>query len=645
MAGSGPGLSDLAVSPFGLPLALLRDEVPVAFVGRTSTEDSQDPRQSLMRQLERCKTALPGSWVIVAHFFDVESGRMDLEHRGRKSDYERFGIPIARDGGITDLLREAAQPARRFEVVICESTSRVARRMYETLSVERELEYVGVPLFAWNEPIKLDGGRAQQVLQRRINQSVAEYEVLNTLEQSWGGTCAHVREGWNIGKPAYGYKAKKYRHPNPAKAAHGATKTRLEPDGKKAETVTRIAAWRYHEQLGYAAIVERLNADLDAYPPPEPPGGRRARGAWSKTSVADILRNPKYTGYQVYNRRASRSRHGQVNDPRLWVWSAQPVHEPLIPKWMFDALAATSTARMGSRAGHGVSRHPAARRTYLLRGMVFCGCGRRMFGGPRGKNVYYLCWPRANNRGRPDKHTGHPATVYLREHHLLAVIGDFYAQRVFGPDRRDLLAADLATIDDRQARARDTARDRHQRALAELERRQQNLLRQAQDAGPDDPFGAALRANYNQLDTQRHEILTALADLDQRKDDQPRPAVTGDTGLLDALPYLAVNLTTAPEPLQRRLFEITRLTIHAHPDQQEATITITLPANHLADVTTAASAITTPDKTTANIAGRTVDVKRAPGETRTHTGRVLNPLPLPIGLRGLGRTACLRGTA
>lgn len=24
----------------------------------------------------------------------------------------------------------------------------------------------------------------------------------------------------------------------------------------------------------------------------------------------------------------------------------------------------------------------------------------------------------------------------------------------------------------------------------------------------------------------------------------------------------------------------------------------------------------------------------APGETRTHTGRVLNPLPLPIGLLG-----------
>jgi site-specific DNA recombinase len=71
---AGSGLSDLAVSPFGLPVALLSGEVRVAFVGRTSTEDQQDPRQSLLRQLERSRTALPAAWVIVCHFYDVESG-------------------------------------------------------------------------------------------------------------------------------------------------------------------------------------------------------------------------------------------------------------------------------------------------------------------------------------------------------------------------------------------------------------------------------------------------------------------------------------------------------------------------------------------------------------------------------------------
>jgi DNA invertase Pin-like site-specific DNA recombinase len=206
-----------------MPAALLRaqEEIRVAVLARTSTEDQQDPRQSIMRQVSTCRTALPNHWVIVAVFYDVESGRMELDQRGHGENYERFDIPIARDGGIADLLAEAAHPGRRFDVVICESVSRVARRTFEGLSIERELERAEVPLFAANEPITLTGSRAQRILQRRINQSVAEYEVLNTLGQSWGGLCTHVREGWNIGKPPYGYKAKSFRHPNPPKRPEG----------------------------------------------------------------------------------------------------------------------------------------------------------------------------------------------------------------------------------------------------------------------------------------------------------------------------------------------------------------------------------------------------------------------------------------
>jgi DNA invertase Pin-like site-specific DNA recombinase len=438
---ANPALSDLAVSPFAMPLAGLKREVRVAFAGRTSTEEQQDPRQSLMRQLERAKSALPESWVIVAHFYDVESGRKELDQRGHGADVSRFDIPIPRDGGIDDLLAEAEHPRCRFDAVICESMSRIARRMYENLAIERQLERAGVALLAWNEPIKVDGPRAGQILHRRINQSVAEYEVWNTLESSWGGLCTHVRDGWNIGKPPYGYRAKSYRHPNSAKADRGATKTRLEPDGARGETVTQIAHWRYYRGLGYGAIAEALNADPERYPPPEPVGGAyRARGAWGKSTVADLLRNPKYTGYQVFNRRASRSRHGAVNGPEKWVWSEQPVHEPLIPKWMFDEFNAHRQARRGSREHNDLNTHPATKRTYVFRGMVHCTCGRRMFGNVRepGAPVWYICWPKANNRGRDDKLADHPKTVRIREDVLEAAITDFYTERVFGPGPRQV---------------------------------------------------------------------------------------------------------------------------------------------------------------------------------------------------------------
>ncbi|TWE27586.1 recombinase family protein [Prauserella muralis] len=633
---SRAGLSDLAVSPFGLPLALHAKEVRVAWVGRTSTEENQDPRQSLLRQLERSKVSLPESWFIVCHFYDVESGRMELEQRGRATDYERFDIPIARDGGIADLLTEAQQADRRFDVVICESMARTARKMYESLSVERALERAEVPVFAANEPIMLSGGRAQQILQRRINQSVAEYEVLNMLELSWGGTCTHVREGYNIGKPCYGYRAKKIRHPNPVKAEKGLTKTRLEPDGARAETVTLIAKWRYHKELGYDTIAERLNADLDKHPPPEPPGKSRARGAWSKSSVAEVLKNPKYTGYQVYNRRARRSRGGRnkPNPPELWVWSVEPAHEPLIPKWMFDAFNAASGQKTGSRDGPEPNVHRYTRRTYRYRSRVICDCGRRMMGHRHKRGyTYYRCWPTNNNRGRPDKHSGHPRTVYVREESINAVVEQAFSEFLFHPDRRTLLIGDMDRAEERASQERAERRARLQRRTADLARRQDNVLGQAENADPADPFTQGLRDRYNDLQAERQLVLDEIAELDAQDPAEPRRASDADLDVLDALPHLALNLNRAPEGHQQRLFELTKLHVQVHYPTHEATLVITLPREDLEMISTVATALQRPAHppiraciTAKPQVEASVNAVRAPGAARTGCTRSPHPL-------------------
>ena len=74
-----------------------------AWWGRTSTEDLQDPTLSLPRQLSNSHPALPPGAVIVAHFYDIESGRKDLAQCGHGHAHEQFDIPIPRDGGIQDL--------------------------------------------------------------------------------------------------------------------------------------------------------------------------------------------------------------------------------------------------------------------------------------------------------------------------------------------------------------------------------------------------------------------------------------------------------------------------------------------------------------------------------------------------------------
>jgi len=147
-------------------LPILRDSfraLRLAWAGRTSTYDQQDPSLSLPRQLASSRDVLPPGWVIVVHFYDVESGRLDLDARGQGTAHQAFDLRIPRDGGITDLLAEACRPDRRFDAVICESIDRIARRTYYGAKIEHELEQAGVALFAADEPILLSGKRATAI--------------------------------------------------------------------------------------------------------------------------------------------------------------------------------------------------------------------------------------------------------------------------------------------------------------------------------------------------------------------------------------------------------------------------------------------------------------------------------------------------
>jgi site-specific DNA recombinase len=321
--------------------------VPVAWLGRTSTDDNQDPTLSLPRQLDVTRRALPPGWAIVGSFYDVESGRTTPAHRGRGQGHVGLDIPIVRDGGIADLLAEARRPDRRFVAVVCESVDRVARGTYLSTKVEFELEQSGVGLFAADEginPAALTGlhgaaytGRATPILTRRIKQAIAEWYVLNLLELSWGGLTTHTAQGFNIGKPPYGYRAHKVKHPVTARAAEGKTKHRLVPDPVRGPVVVQIFQWRATDHVGYAEIARRLNPDPGRYPPPDPiPGrGRRRVGAWTTGNLREVLDNPKHTGYMVWNRRKrghpTRDVTGHVNPPSQWVWSPQPTHEPSSP--------------------------------------------------------------------------------------------------------------------------------------------------------------------------------------------------------------------------------------------------------------------------------------------------------------------------
>jgi hypothetical protein len=155
--------------------------------------------------------------------------------------------------------------------------------------------------------------------------------ALEMLEASREGLETHTRQGWNIGRPPYGYLAERVEHPVPAKRREGKTKARLVLDPIRAPVVAQVFTWRTHQRLGYHAIAKRLNQDPDRYPPPDTTIPGAARGHWTDSAVADVITNPKYTGYMVWNRRAhGKSTGTRRRPPDQWIWSPEPTHPAII---------------------------------------------------------------------------------------------------------------------------------------------------------------------------------------------------------------------------------------------------------------------------------------------------------------------------
>jgi len=545
-----------------------------ALAARCSTEDQQDPTLSIPRQDRVSGQSLPPGGRIVARFYDIDSGRKDVAVRGAKRAHEAFDIPIQRDGGIQDLLAEARRPDRRFDYVICESISRIARDTHEGTGIERELERAGVMLFAADEPMVMQRrwGKANRRLNRHLKLILAEHQVNELLEYSWNGHVEHTLQGWNSGRPPYGFLGEKHPHPVPARQKEGDTKTRLILDPVRAPVVLLIFTWRVTERLSYQAIADRLNADLDRFPAPDCNNPRIRRGEWNAGSVEGILRNPKYTGHMVWNRVTRPGGKGERYNPRdEWVWSEQPTHEAIVTRDMYDAAQLVGQERFGSRPGAGPNAHPQTRRTYALRSFIYCGhdeCGRRMAGLTVKGTVYYAC----TRRPRYDRELdGHPRRVYAPEARVLPIVADFFATRIFGPDRQALVRDAIGATGDNEGTGRDRQLTAVRRAVDDVARRIDRLVRSLEQTD-DEAVARNLQGRIGELEREREAKLAKLAELEATD-----PMAGRDVTLLDELPMVeGWNVMTAPEATLRRLLETFRLHVRywSAPRSVEVIVTV-----------------------------------------------------------------------
>jgi site-specific DNA recombinase len=400
------------------------------------------------------------------------------------------------------------------------------------------------------------------VLIRRVKQSVAEWYRLQIKEAAWKGLREHAMDGWNIGRPPYGYAGERHPHPAPEKAAQGRTKTRLVADPVRAAAVAQIFRWRTVQHLGVTTITARLAGNPGTYPAPDPERG------WSPLTVYGILRNPKYTGHMVYGRTRTRGRRVVATDPAEWLWSPEPTHPAIITQ-----AAAAEHATSRDDIPGDTRDDDTGRRTYVLRSRIRCrACRRRMAGATRFSSRYYkpgtpdaaITYYRCPHNPANPRHLAaapdHPANLIVREDAILAAVRQFCDERIFGPDRSKLLAASYPAAAATRAARRDrraaALRQRIDRITASQDAHAAGLLALAETAA-DERAITALRARTlaRLTDLQKdHDKLTAeLTAL--TAPDPDAPPSPGNPELLNSLPRLAGILDDAPPRLVAQLLE------------------------------------------------------------------------------------------
>jgi site-specific DNA recombinase len=481
-------------------------------------------------------------------------------------------------GGLPELLSDARRTPRPFNRVICENINRVARTSLAAFQIEDELRQAGVTLHCANEPF--DESFASIVL-RHVNVGLAVGYHRELMTQSRKGYETATYQGWHMGGIAcYGYQLVPHPHPNPHKARRGLVRHTLDLDMVRGPVARRIWDEALYGTGGLREIRDLLNTDLERFPSPDSPDPARALGVWSMSSVREILHNPKYTGFQVWNRRArkDKTRSNRPNPPEAWVWSEAPSHPAIISIDEFKQMQAKFERNTGSRRAEGTptSPRPANKKNeYVFRSRLHCGiCGLRMWGHRRRATRYYNCQP-SHQRGAGIPQ-GHPPLVYLGERPLIEAVTRFLAKGVYGPDRYDYWVARLASAD-----TTDPAAPAHARALEledeirDLERRVDRQVLSLEDNDVSVEFRRRVAMRVTQLE---HDLTQRRASLAKLQPEQTTLAPDPSTveRLLHSLPLLTENLADLPQTDLRRLFDSLDLTCIYDPAARLVDLTITL---------------------------------------------------------------------
>ncbi len=247
-----------------------------------------------------------------------------------------------------------------------------------------------------------------------------------------------------------------------------------------------------------------------------------------------------------------------------------------------------------------------------------------MYGKTERKRTYYACERRPKRDVGKDWYDEHPPCIRIRDYLLDNAVHEFFATRIFGPDRQKLYVRTLHAADQEDQADRDRQRSEALRKqVGDLRVRQDRLLDELEspviDAMDEDSrkdFRQRLHQRFADLGAQ---LRAKQAELEQLSSTPARGEC--DPSLLDHLPQLGRGLGDVPETLQRNLYDAFCLEIHYSHSKHEATLKVTITDEAAASVTETLESVP---------ANESADPLCAPNGIRTRATALKGRRPRPL---------------
>lgn len=363
-----------------------------AIYTRFSTE-KQSPA-STADQVRKCKEhAEKNGWqVLDGHIYSDEAVSGGSDDRA----------------GLKQLLADATSEPRTFDCVLADDSSRLSRKLQDSLRINEQLRFAGVRIVFVSQGI--DSISEQADVLTAVHGVVDELYIRELGKKTFRGVEGLAKRGLHTGGRCFGYRNVAIEDSS-RKDAHGRpviTGVRLEVDPRQAEVVRRIFAM-YAEGRSLKFISRLLNSE--GISSPQPQKGRISR-SWCPSSVRAILHNERYCGLVVWGKTKkvrSPKTGKRVYRPRPeseWVKTRIPeqqiVSEELWSR-VKDRRETLTRQYAAANRSNGLLNSRLLTSSYLFSGLLKCSeCGANMtilWGKGRNKSSQTYGCPMNWNRG------------------------------------------------------------------------------------------------------------------------------------------------------------------------------------------------------------------------------------------------------